>query len=440
MKLQRTLIFILFLLSLGYACTDDEGSADTPVLTINGPELVKPDSVITLEINATIPGLLEIDGILGEVVSGEGSLLRTSIQGENTTNGSATFEFNAGNTENATSLVKFVAIDRLGQIGVSEMEIEITSLAITQVLVLNEGNFFSANGSIGVFKIKENEVDPSTYQVAATVQQATPYQGKLYLVTNAPDRLDILSESLDLEESIEQGLDNPVDFAAIGEQGYISNWGDINAAFSEDPDSYIAIVDLTNNTVVDSVLLDARPQGLLAYEDKIYIANEGGETVSVLDPSDLSIEQVQVPAGPSDLVLDSSGMIWVICTSGNLVEIDPSDLSVGVQISDLTTGGFNEKMAIDGTGNSIYLLGGSNDSFTGLTTVFHVDLNTAEVSPFIEDGFAFYGIGVNPESNEVYVGDSNAFQSTGTGFRYDNQGNKLDEFATGIGPRGFLFN
>ena len=78
-------------------------------------------------------------------------------------------------------------------------------------------------------------------------------------------------------------------------------------------------------------------------------------------------------------------------------------------------------------------------SFTGLTNVFKVDLFNQQVSPFIENGFALYGIGVNPESNEVYVGDSNAFQSTGTGFRYGANGNKIGEFPTGIGPRGFLF-
>jgi hypothetical protein len=114
-------------------------------------------------------------------------------------------------------------------------------------------------------------------------------------------------------------------------------------------------------------------------------------------------------------------------------------MSVGTSIIGLTTAGFTEKMAIDGTGNRIYFLGGSNDTFTGLTTVYEVDLTTQQVEPFIENGFALYGIGVNPETNEVYLGDSNAFQSTGTGFRYDGEGNLMDEFATGIGPRGFLF-
>ena len=333
-------------LSIVYACSQDDGSVGPPTLTIQGNGNVKPDSTIILEITTTIPGLLEIDGILGEVIEGEGSLLRTSIQGENTSSGSATFEFAAGKTENVGSLARFVVVDQLGQIGIGEFEIDITSLEITQVLILNEGNFFSGNGTIDVFNIREGTSETAAYQAIATVQQAVHYQDNIYLVTNAPDRLDVLNTDLELEQSVDQGLDNPIDFAAIGNLGFISNWGDINTAFTDTPDSFIAIVDLDNNTVIDSVLLSARPQGLLAYDDKLFIANEGGSTVSVLDPADLSLVEINVPSGPSDLVVDSESMLWVLCTSGNLVEIDPDDLSLGSEIGGLTTGGFNEKMAI----------------------------------------------------------------------------------------------
>ena len=144
-------------------------------------------------------------------------------------------------------------------------------------------------------------------------------------------------------------------------------------------------------------------------------------------------------AGPSELVVDGTGNVWSLCTSGALVEINTSDYSVGTTIAGLTTSGFAEKMDINGSGDMVYFLGGTNDTFTGLTTVYQVDLSTQLVTPLIDGGFALYGIGINPESNDIYIGDSNAFQSTGTGFRYSDQGDKIDEFATGIGPNGFLF-
>ena len=61
-----------------------------------------------------------------------------------------------------------------------EIEMDITSLEITGVLVLNEGNFFSGNGTIDVFNIKEKTHNvTSVYQATATVQQMTKYQSNL---------------------------------------------------------------------------------------------------------------------------------------------------------------------------------------------------------------------------------------------------------------------
>ena len=439
MKLIRDLV-CLTLLIVAIGCSDDDGEqVAAPILTVEATDAIKPDSTTNIQVSVTAPGLLATDGITGEIASGDGILNRISISGENTASGNAEFEFQAGSMENTTALISFAAIDQAGREGTAEVEISITSLDVKEVIILNEGNFFSANGSLDLYDIKEQEVTNSVYPASATVQRAVQHQDKIYLVTNAPDRLDILNAAMESEDVIDQGLDNPIDFAAIGNTGYVSNWGDINTAFGDNPDSFIAVVDLETNTIIDSVMLSVRPQNMLAYDDQLYIAMEGGTSVSVLDPDTQILTEIPVAAGPSELVVDEIGTIWVLCTSGALVGFNSDDFSVVTTIDGLTTGGFNEKMAINGNGNSLYFLGGTNNTFTGLTTVYEVDLSDESVTPLIENGFALYGIGVNPESNEIYIGDSNAFQSTGTGFRYDSEGNKLDEFATGIGPKDFLF-
>ncbi len=437
----RNYFAIFFSLLIFFSCSnnDDDGGPTIPVVQVDAPEFVKPDSTIFITVTATVPGLLAADGITGILSEGEGTLTRTSLQGENTTTGRADFEFVAGTMENTTALLTFSVLDQIGASASNEIEVTITDLEIKQVVVLNEGNFLSANGSAGLYDIKEGSSDPSAYPASATIQQAITHQEKIYMVTNAPDQVVVLNTELEQENVINEGLDNPVDFAAIDDFGYVSNWGDISAAFGENPESYIALVDLTTNEVYDSVLLESRPQGLLAHQGRIYIALEGSNTVAILNPVNNTLLDITVEPGPSEFVVDGLGMVWVLCTSGALVEIDPSDFSVGMTIDGLTNRGYSERLAINGTGNMIYFLGGTNGSFTGLTTVYSVDLTTQQVSPFIEDAFALYGIGVNPESNDIYLGDSNAFQSTGTGFRYDAQGNKIAEFPTGIGPNGFLF-
>ena len=63
-------------------------------------------------------------------------------------------------------------------------------------------------------------------------------------------------------------------------------------------------------------------------------------------------------------------------------------------------------------------------------------------SPFfsVADAVNIYGIGVNPNTGEVYVGDSKAFDGVGEVFRYSVNGTFVESFSVGVGPNGFAFN
>ncbi len=309
------------------------------------------------------------------------------------------------------------------------------------LFIVNEGNFQAANGSISGYNDETGIATPEVMGADATIQNIRVSGSGLFMVTNAPDRLDVLNSSFNVSISVTEGLDNPIDVAVDGNDAYVTNWGDINTAFGEDPDSYIAIVDLTSGTVVDSILLDVRPQDVMLANNQLFVTHESATFMTVIEVSTLAMTIVDTPFGPSEMVQDSDGHIWVLSTGGSLFEVDPSDQSITNTLSDLVVGGFNEKMAIDNVNDVIYFLGGSNDSFTGLTNVFAVDLSAGALSAevLVSDGFAFYGIGVNEATGDIYVGDSNAFQSTGTGLRYGSDGTLLADFATGIGPSGFLF-
>ncbi|MEM7549051.1 MAG: DUF5074 domain-containing protein [Bacteroidota bacterium] len=314
------------------------------------------------------------------------------------------------------------------------------------VLSVNEGNFGRENGSLSSFSVTTETVDQTVFDADATIQNAIRVENDLYLVTNAPDRLDILTvdgNEITFSNSITSGFFNPIGFARVGNFGYVTNWGPFDQNF-ETPDPFLAIVDLEANEVIDSIELGIRPQEIIAVDDQLYIANERGSTVTVLDASGSNstiTTEIDVPFGPSIMVVDATGNLWVLCTSGNLVEIDLNTNTVVNTIDGVTVNGFDEKMVINNTGDIIYFLGGTNDTFTGLTNVFEVNLTTASPTAisFVSEGFAFYGIGVDPENGDVYVGDSNAFQSPGTGIRYSSDGTQITTFATGIGPNSFLF-
>ena len=163
--------------------------------------------------------------------------------------------------------------------------------------------------------------------------------------------------------------------------------------------------------------------------------------MTVINTEDNLLSTIETPFGPSEVIIDNDGDLWVLCTSGSLIEVNTDSKTITNTFTNLTTSGFNERMAFDPVINKIYYLGASNSSFTGQTSVFVVDLNLENpgLSLLFEDGFALYGIGVNPETNEIYIGDSNGFQSTGTVLTYSPDGEETGQFASGIGPNGFIF-
>lgn len=345
------------------------------------------------------------------------------------------------NIKHLLSLSALIALFFLASCGSDD---ENTLPSVSNVLVVNEGNFLSANGSLSDYAIETGAVRQGVHEASATIQKALQNDGLLYLVTNAPDQLQILNASdLSTVATVSEGLLNPVGVAVLGNRAFVSNWGDINTAFGDSPDAFISVVDLRTNMVVDSILLDKRPQGIIAAGDRIYVALEGGSAIAHFNPGDteITLSEIATNPGPSNMIVDMNGNIWVLCTSGNLTEIITADNTVGRNVPSLTTGGFNEKLAYTNIGHVIYFLGGTNDSFSGNTTVYAVELagNAPLAQPFLEDGFSLYGIGVNPEDAHVFVADNNGFQSTGTCLIIDETGAQTDSFATGIGPNGFLF-
>ncbi len=432
---------LVLILAMLMGCGDDEPTPAIPFINLVGGDVtLKPDSstIFQVEINA-ISSFSETNLTLD--VTGNGAASITSVTGSGSMTGTAEIAFTAGGEANENANLLLEVTDDQGLTGQLTIEVTITDLDFPVVYVLNEGNFFSANGSISSYAFRSSEVEQGVYEAEATIQNARSFGSELFVVTNAPNKVDVLALDFTLSATVDEGLDNPIDIAVVEDLAYVTNWGDIGTAFTDDPDSYVAIVDLSSSSVVDSILLDQRPQDILAVGGSLYVTHESASVISVINTSDNSVATLTTPFGPSEMALNSNGDLLVLCTGGSLIEIDSEDNIVTTILDGLTTSAFNEKMTLDVERNVLYFLGAGNADFTGQTTVFAVALDEATpmATPFATGGAALYGIGLNPETNQVFVGDNNSFISTGTTFIYNSEGTLIDEFATGIGPNGFLF-
>ena len=243
--------------------------------------------------------------------------------------------------------------------------------SMTTVLIINEGNFQSSNGSISTFDVETETVNQSAFPAGTTVQNVRNTGDSIfYVVGNAPDRVEVLDGAFSSQGIISEGLDNPIDIAVVGDRAFVTNWGDIATAFGDNPDSYIAVIDLGQGEVVDSILLGRRPQDIILTEGQLFISHNSASVITTLNPSTLDTASISTPSGASEFVLDANDQLWVLCTGGSLFQLDPTSNTITQTLTGLTVDGSNEKMTIDLSTNTLYFIGGGNGMFTGLYKCF----------------------------------------------------------------------
>lgn len=323
------------------------------------------------------------------------------------------------------------------------------------VIVINEGNFSSGDASISTFNTVTDEVSLSvftgqnSFPFEAIIQNVVEYNNDSYAVCNAVDKVEVFnSETFASVATIQPNAGDaiqfasPFSFAAVGNKGYISNWGTFNNTTFQFENSFLIVVDLTDFSIDSKIDLTVQPQHLLAIGNNIYIADVGGNTISILDTNtDTVTSTITVSNGPDRFLLDANDKLWVVCTSGNLVRINTSTNTVEATISNVQVANFNTKAVMNNTKDKIYYMSSEfNSDFSATNNVIYEMDITATSAPTnsIVSGENFYALGVD-EDNILYVGITNAFQSNGKILRYNLDGTLIDEFICGRGPNGFIF-
>ena len=324
------------------------------------------------------------------------------------------------------------------------------------VLVINEGNFTEGNGSLS-FISQNDEVINNIFEsenngtpVGGIIQSVRGYNlgfganaDKLAIVTNNQDQVVIAdADTLRALAIIRKPeVDNPQAFAALGDRGFVTNWGDIGKAFGNNPEGFITEINLRTRSFVRKINTpNVRPQGIVAANNKLYVANSNSNTISVYNSSGAVIQTIVVANSPDRFVVDNNNKIWVICNSnpdftfngndlGTLVRINPTTDQTEVSITNVPCGGFNSKMAF-GNGK-IYTIRGKK--------VFSVDIVSNQITELINnEEFSLYGIGVNPQDGEIYVGEA-VFAQGSRVRRFSASGSLIREYVAGRGTSGFIF-
>ncbi len=156
------------------------------------------------------------------------------------------------------------------------------------------------------------------------------------------------------------------------------------------------VIDASSNTVITSVLTGGtRPNGVAVSNGKVYVANRDSNNVSVLNASTLSPITI-IPVGSQPFGVAASGdRVWVanfgsdtVTVINSLTDAVVAHAAVGSRPALVAALGNRAYVANNGGGVSIVQSDGSVSSVSAL------------------DGVAgFLGIGANPNTNRVYVGN-----------------------------------
>ena len=317
------------------------------------------------------------------------------------------------------------------------------------VVITNEGAFTGGTGTVSFYKPDDMSVGNDLFMTANNVpignvlQSVTHANNALYFVLNGAEKIVVAHENTLKQQAEITGFASPRYMTVVSpSKAYVTNW------ITND----IKIVDLNTNSITGSIPCGSAPERMAFNGSHVYVANSGGfgkdSTVFVIDvANDQVVDTVYTGFNPNSLVLDANGHLWILCAGisdwsdptndvpGKLMKVDPTGgNTVMLDLDFPNKSDHPADLTIDGSEQNIYWL--SND-YAG--SVFTMSRTDNMLPPVAQVQGAFYGLGVDPQSGEIYTSDAKDYQSNGVVYRHQSNGTVMDSATVGLIPNSFLF-
>ncbi|MBL4593783.1 MAG: hypothetical protein JKX68_08220 [Flavobacteriales bacterium] len=314
---------------------------------------------------------------------------------------------------------------------------EDTDTEYADVLIVNEGNFGFGNGSISLYKPSNQIASQNIFQQSNTtplgdvIQSITQFNNKAYIVVNNSNKVEVVDINNFNSIATISGFNSPRYFLAINNnKAYVS---DLYA-------NSIQIVDLTNNIISGNISIAGWTEELLLHNDTVYVCDMTNDNIIIINPlNNTLIDSVKVGRQPSSIVKDQNNKLWILCDGGfnetnpTLIKYNPQTRTIEATFVFPNITESPNGLTINATGNQLYFINSS---------IYTMNINDAllPTTPFVSStNNNFYGLGIDPINEEVYISDAIDFVQNGVIFRYSNSGNLIHQFNSGIIPGDFLF-
>ncbi|MDR1682327.1 MAG: hypothetical protein LBS25_02915 [Candidatus Symbiothrix sp.] len=316
------------------------------------------------------------------------------------------------------------------------------------VFILNQGGYNTNDASLLYYNFETEELssDLLNGNLGATGQDMLIYGGKLYISVSGSSNITVLDvQNHELIKRI--GLFTTQEVPRTPRYLEAYN-GKIYASCF---DGTVIELDTTQLEVKRSVAVGEFPEGIVAYNGKLYVANSGGQsangphkTLSIIDITSFEeIKRIEVGPNPYIVKSDGEGNLYLSYQGnwndvpGGFQKINTNNEQVS-EIGQLPKQDFVIENGFVWFYDVDYTLVSTGEGKYG-----KYNLKTQAFSDILENSKEIkntpYGIGVNPYNHDIYIADTDWF-NPGNVTIFDHNGQKKQVLEhTGINPCKFAF-
>ncbi len=317
------------------------------------------------------------------------------------------------------------------------------------LFVVNEGNFQYGNASLTYYdpatKQAENEVffRANAQKLGDTAQSMTVRNGVGWIVVNHSHVIFAIDLATFRIVGHIEGFTSPRYIHFVSDtKAYVTQLWD-NRIFVVDPRTF----EITGHIVCPKMEMESGSTERMVQEGRYVYVNGWSyqnRLFKIDTDTDTVVDELTVGIQPASLVMDSRRKLWTMTDGGyegspygyeapTLCRIDPETFAVEKRFR-FRLGDRPSELQLDGTGNRLYWL---DDE---AVWTMDIEADTLPTQPLVEGtGTLYYGLTVDPASEEIYVADAIDYQQAGIVYRYSAQGELLDEFYAGVIPGAFCW-
>ena len=301
-----------------------------------------------------------------------------------------------------------------------------------------EGNFMWDNASLSYYDPESRRLENTVFlrangmKLGDVAQSMTLHDGKGYVVVNNSGVIYVIDPDTFRITGLIEEVVSPRQILFVDEQtAYISDLYDPRITVVDPRTNRIrSRIDMNGHRSTEQMVLsgDRVLVNCWSYDNKILAIDTRTERL---------VDSLTVGWQPNSLVLDRHGKLWT-ATDGRsgeapaLWRIDAATLEVERRF-ELPADRPPSRLTLDTANDRLYFI--ARDVWRMSTQD-----ESLPAEPFLPyAGTLYYGLGIDPDTGEVYVADAIDYQQQGVIYRFTPDGEQVDSFYVGITPGAFCW-